>query len=199
MQSKNYTILLTEVITIILMVFNVLPLEASLFLTGLLIFYFIFSPLEDSLWVFIASIPLFVALPITENFDSMANWRILLAIMFLVLFFRSGISISLVKNTYNKWKLKENLKHFPMEYLVAVFFLIGFLSLFVASDVWTGVKKILFLINIFLIFIIIRNLAYKNKDIIKKIINAMGVALGLSLAVGYIQFISVFFAPLYTF
>ena len=84
------------------MVFNVLPVEASLFLTGLLIFYFIFSPIEDSLWVFIASIPLFVALPITENFDSMANWRILLAIMFLVLVFRSGPSITSIKNFYNK-------------------------------------------------------------------------------------------------
>ena len=199
MRSKNYTILLTEIITIILMVFNVLPVEASLFLTGLLIFYFIFSPIEDSLWVFIASIPLFVALPITENFDSMANWRILLAIMFLVLVFRSGPSITSIKNFYNKWKLRENLKHFPMEYLAAVFLLIGFLSLFAANDVWVGVKKLLFLINIFLIFIIIRNLASKNREVIKKIISAVGIALSLSLAIGYIQIISVFFAPLYTF
>jgi hypothetical protein len=73
---KNLIILFTELVVVFLMVLSVLPRETGLFLTGLLIFYFIFSPLEDSLWVFIASLPLFVALPITENFDSMANWRI---------------------------------------------------------------------------------------------------------------------------
>ena len=78
-KAKNIVILLTELTVIFLMVFGIIPREASLFLTGLLIFYFIFAPLKDSLWVFIASIPLFVALPITENFDYMSNWRILLS------------------------------------------------------------------------------------------------------------------------
>ena len=48
-QLKNLVILLTEITAILLMVFNILPRELSWFLTGLLIFYFIFSPLEDSL------------------------------------------------------------------------------------------------------------------------------------------------------
>ena len=98
------------------MVFNLAPREAALFLTGLLIFYFIFSPLEDSLWVFIASIPLFVALPVTEGFDTMANWRILLAVLFLVLFFRKGLSIGLVKNNSGQWRIKENFKHYTHGY-----------------------------------------------------------------------------------
>ena len=93
-KAKNLVIILTELAAIFLMAFNILPRELSLVITGILV---IFSPLEDSLWVFIASIPLFIALPVTESFDTMANWRILLAVLFLVLFFRHGISISLVK------------------------------------------------------------------------------------------------------
>ena len=89
---KNFVILFTEIIFILLMVFGIFPREASLFITGLLVFYFIFSPLEDSLWVFIASIPLFVALPISENFDTLASWRILSIVLFLVLFFSSFCS-----------------------------------------------------------------------------------------------------------
>jgi len=156
--KKNIVILLTELTAIFLMVFNVLPREASLFVVGLLIFYFIFSPLEDSLWVFIASIPLFVALPITENFDTMASWRILLAVLFLVLFFKQGIS----------WRLKSNFKYYQAEYLTGIFLLIMIASLFIADDVFIGIKKILFLVNIFLLYIIIRNIIHRNKNVLPK-------------------------------
>ena len=85
---KNISLVLVEGVAILLMVLRVLPREASLVITGLLIFYFIFSSLEDSLWVFIASTPLFVALPITAQFDSVANWRLLLSVIFLVYMFK---------------------------------------------------------------------------------------------------------------
>ena len=196
---KNFVILLTELAVIFLMIFNIAPREAGLFLTGLLIFYFIFSPLEDSLWVFLASIPLFVALPITESFDHMANWRILLVVMFFVLFFRYGISIRLFKTVSSKWKLEEKFTHGLLVYLTGIFLLIGALSLFVADDVWIGAKKIIFLVNIFLLFLIIQNLSAINKNIIPKLINAMKVAVGLTLGIGFIQLISVFFISLSSF
>lgn len=198
-KTKNIIIFLTELAVIFLMIFNVLPREAGLFLTGLLIFYFIFSPLEDSLWVFVASIPLFVALPITENFDHMANWRILLVIMFLVLFLRRGISIRLFKTALGKWKLEEKIKHGLVDYLTGIFLLIGILSLFVADDIWIGAKKIIFLVNIFLLFIIIRNLSAENKNIIPKLINAMKVAIGTTLIIGFAQLLSTFFVSLSSF
>jgi len=197
--KKNIVILLTELVAVFLMVFNILPREASFFITGLLIFYFIFSPLEDSLWVFIASIPLFVALPITENFDTVANWRILSAVLFLVLFFKQGIPINLVKNNLGKWRLKENFKHYQAEYLTGIFLLIAIASLFIADNMFIGIKKILFLINIFLLYIIIRNLAHKNKKIILKVMNAMKVAIGLVLGIGFLQLIMVFFMNLHKF
>ncbi len=140
-QLKNLVILLTEITTILLMVFNILPRELSWFLTGLLIFYFIFSPLEDSLWVFIASIPLFVALPIKEGFDTLANWRILSIVLFLVLFFRYGISINLIKDSFGKWRLKEKFEHYRMEYLSLIFIAISFISILVAENAWIGLKK----------------------------------------------------------
>lgn len=196
--KKNIVILLTELAVIFLVVFNILPREASLIVVGIMIFYFIFSPVQDSLWVFIASIPLFIALPITESFDSMASWRILLSVLFLVLFFKSGISINLVKIKQG-WKLREKIKHYPGEFLIGIFLLIGFFSLFVASDFVFGFKKLLFLINAFLLFIIIRNVAYKNKEAIFKIINALKVAVGLVLILGFVQLFSTFFIRLYKF
>jgi|TARA_Y100000031_G_scaffold156411_1_gene210849 O-antigen ligase len=188
--SKNIIIIITEVAAILLMVFNILPRELALFLTGLLIFYFIFSPLEDSLWVFIASIPLFTALPITENFDTLANWRILLIVLFLVLFFKQGIWSKL---------FKQKFKHYQIEYLTGVFALLACLSLLVADDFWIGAKKIIFLVNAFLLYIIIRNLGAKNKLIFNKIISAMKTAVGIVLGIGLLQLIMVFFVNLHKF
>lgn len=190
LKIDNLIILLTEIVAILLMVFNVLPRELALFLTGLLIFYFIFSPLEDSLWVFIASIPLFVALPITKSFDTLANWRILLIVLFLVLFFKQGISL--------KW-FKQKFKYYQVEYLGGIFILLACLSLLVADNIWVGLKKIIFLINAFLLYIIIRNLADRNKEIINRVISALKVAVGIVLGVGFLQLIMVFFVNLHQF
>ena len=187
--SKNIVIILFEIATILLMVFNVLPREASWFLTGLLVFYFLFSPLEDSLWVFIVSIPLFVALPIIEGFDTLANWRILIIVLFLVWFFKHWKNLSIQKlNMIYKW-----------EYLSLIFLLISFISLLVAQDVWIGLKKIIFLINGFLIYIIIRNVIAKRKEILNVIINAVKVAIGITLSIGFLQLVMIFFMNLHQF
>ncbi len=198
-QSKNLVILFTEIATILLMVFNILPREASLFLTGLLIFYFIFSPIEESLWVFIVSIPLFVALPVKEGFDTLANWRILSIVLFLVLFFKYGISIKLIKNNFGKWKLKEKFEYYRMEHLSLIFLIISLASLFVAGNAWIGLKKIIFLVNAVLIYIIIRNLVFRDKEVLHKIINAVKVAIGIILGIGFLQLIIIFFINLHQF
>ncbi len=199
---KNLVILLTELAAVFLMVFGILPRELGLFLTGLLVFYFIFSPLADSLWVFIASIPLFVALPLTEGFDTMANWRILLAVLFLVWFIKAVIprpSIKGLRGVTTRFFALLRMTFGRLEYFVSTFLLIGLLSLLVATDVTVGFKKLLFLINIFLLFVIIRNLAIKNKEIIPKIINAVKVAIGITLGAGFLQLVMVFFINLHQF
>ena len=189
MQNKIsfYIILVLEILAVVLASIGVVEREAVLVMTGLMVFYFIFSPIKDSLILFIISIPLFIALPI-GNFDSMANWRILLAILFLVWFFK-------------KFSLKGLIKTRPKSALViftALFLVIGVLSLFVATDVVVGIKKILFLINIFLLFIVVKDIA-RDEEMKSKIIKAGAWAGIISLIVGYSQLIFVFLKPLYTF
>lgn len=167
--------------------------------TGLAIFYMIFSPIEDSLCLIIASIPLFVALPISDEFDTMANWRILIIILFLCLFFKKGISLSLIKDASGRWRLKENLKHFALEmYLILPFVSIMLLSIFIADNKIAGIKKLLFLINAFLLFEIIRNVA-RDKKAILRILKAAAFGAAAVLAAASMQFLAVLFVPLYAF
>ncbi len=201
MQNKAsfYIILAVEILAILLAVFGILPREIVLIATGIMVFYFIFSPVEDSLILFIVSVPLFAALSITDNFDTMANWRILLAILFLCLFFKQGLSIKIIKDKLGKFKLREKFKHYPMEYFTGLFVIIGIFSLFIAVNPVVGIKKLLFLINIFLLYIIIRNVIFKNPEMKPKIIKAGAFAGIISLIVGYIQIISTMVTPLYDF
>ncbi len=170
-------------------------------MTGLIIFYMIFSPVEDSLCLTAMSIPLFVALPINDSFDSMANWRILIAVLFLCLFFKKGISISFIKDIQGRRRLRENVKHYLVEYLSWTFLFVAALSILVADYKILSIKKLLFLINIFLLYLIIRNLAAKanNKDMILKILRSAAIGGLVVIAVALIQFFVVLFLPLATF
>ena len=175
-----------------------IPREAILFLTGLMVFYMIFSSVDDSLYLIAMSIPFFVALPMIDGFDSMANWRILIATLFLCLFFKKGVSLSLIKNEQGRWRVCQNLKHGMLEYLMIIFLAVSAISIFFADYKILGIKKILFLINIFLLFLIIKNIA-QDKDKILKILQSAAIGGVTIIGVALFQFLAVLFVPLYTF
>jgi O-antigen ligase len=187
-----------EAIGVVLASAGIIPREAILIWTGLAIFYMIFSPVEDSLWLFVASIPLFAALPLYEGFDTLTNWRILILVLFCCLFFRNGISLSLIRDKNGKLRVKDSLKHYLAEYWFLGFLLIALLSFSVAFYKILALKKLIFLINIFLIFLITRNVA-RTKEQILKIWQAVVVGGAVVTAVSLIQFNLVLFVPLYDF
>ncbi len=203
MKKSQYSlsiILLLEVLSVILTSIGIFPREAVLILTGLLVFYFIFSRTEDSLVLFILSIPLFVALPIA-GYDSMANWRILLAVLFLVWLSKKiswKTKLAKIKTAMKGLFWLKKMRTFKLFHWTLLFLFIGGLSLIVAVDKVAGIKKLLFLINIFLLFPIIREAA-KDKKQKKRIIKAGAGAAGICLAVGYSQLIATFLTPLHNF
>lgn len=199
--SKNKAsfliVFLVEVLAILLAVFGTLPREVILISTGIMVFYFIFAKIEHSLILFIISIPLFVAMQITESFDTMANWRILLVILFLVWFLKRKwpqIKIQIFSGCCSpKLKIKSNLVKW-----VIVFLIIGALSVFVATSPVAAIKKLLFLINIFLLFPIVKDVSRDEKAKIR-INKTAATAMIIVLLIGYLQLLSVFIVPLYNF
>lgn len=177
---------------------GLVPREVILFWTGIAVFYIIFSPLEDSLWLVVASIPFFAALPVADSFDTLASWRILVLILFLCMFFKKGITVNLFKNSEGKIRLRENLKHYAVEYLSLIFLAIALLSFFIAPHKILALKKFIFLINIAVLFLIVRNLARDRRSIVK-VWQAAAVGAIASVAVAVFQFLAVLVWPLINF
>jgi len=186
-----------QVIAVLLMVFGIMPRELSIVVTGIVLFYIIFSPLKESLWILIASIPFYVALPLTLGFDTLANWRILVIALFLVLFFRQGISTVIKKSKHGR--VKKIFKYYQVEYLVGIIIVLAFLSLVAADNVWLGLKKIIFLTNVFFIYIIARNVCRRDKQARNKVISALKFAGYTILSIGFVQLVVVYFYRLHEF
>ena len=206
MRRKNIESIIIYFLNILVVFFigiGVLPIEANLFLAGILVFYFLFAPLVRCIYLFICLIPLFIALPITENFDSMSIWRILLVILFLRSLF-APYNLKTLWNKGIKWslqialeKIKEEIK-LSIFILVLIFLLIGAISIIFAPFPIAGIKKLLYFINIFMLYFVIKwNIVSKSRFL--KVLKSIVFCSGVITFIGFFQFILVFFIPLYTF
>lgn len=79
-----------------------------------------------------------------------------------------------------------------------LFFVVALISLLYAESVGMGVKKILFLGNIILLFPIVRFSIKKEEDFIQ-ILQYIFYTSAIIILIGYFQFILTFFIPLYSF
>lgn len=170
------------------------PREIFLFTAGIFVFYVAFSSLEESVLLVARSIPLFVALPITEHFDSMNMWRIIIALMFARWFFDpvrvrafiAGVrSLAREARASAQGAFRTAWRAWRIETLSVALFLIACLSLFGASDLRGGIKRILLFVNLSMLFFIVRTVA--TKETFRSI--ALNVALsGAFVAtVGFVQ------------
>ena len=179
-----------EILVVFLAAAGLIPHEAILFWTGLAVFYLIFSPPKDGLLLVLASIPLFAALPMSDSFDTLANWRILTAILFLKVFLKKE-SLKEIKSYLKDWRQPEIL-------LLSLFFLLAFTSIFAASFKILVLKKLAFLVNAFLLFLIVKKLA-RPKEFVLKIWQSLAVGGGIVILAAASQFLTVIFVPLFSF
>src|SRR3989344_1113984 len=80
--SKLKLVFTAELVLFFLIILGVVPREVSFVLAGMLIIYSLLAPFGDAVVLFAASIPLFIALPITPSFDNFNTWRIVAIIIF---------------------------------------------------------------------------------------------------------------------
>jgi len=194
-----------EIVVVFLAVFGLIPRESFLFLAGILLYFVLFSSYEESILLIARSIPLFVALPITESFDSLNTWRILVLVLFLKWFFDINFFLFLdavfkiikkskesffgaLKFTYNAWRIES---------LMFLLFLISILSLLKAEDFIVGVKRIIYFANLAMLFFVVRSVARKT-GFIKIAKNTIISGIFITI-IGFIQLLMAYFMQINNF
>ncbi|MGP8321192.1 MAG: O-antigen ligase family protein [Methanosarcinaceae archaeon] len=201
MQIKKYfgltaIVFLLELLIIILMAIDILPLEMRYFLFSFLILSFLILNFTEALILFVISIPLFTALPISGVSDSFSSWRVLIIVLALRLLFKEK---KLIKQTLKEKKITfEKLSFYRLSFFFLIFIFINFASLLVAKNIGIGIKEIIFLLNIALLFpIIIATI--KNEKQLLKIIKAVFFAGVVTVLIGFMQLLATFLVPLHIF
>ena len=133
------SVFISELIFFSLIITGLLPRETAMFLAIGLAVYVAMASLEDATILFVRSIPLFLALPITETFDNFNTWRIISAIIFLKWAWPKVTNLA----TY-----QFNKKFRTHSILLAVLLLIAFLSVIPALDKIVAIKRIIYFINL---------------------------------------------------
>ena len=175
---------IVEVVLFGLIITGVLPREAALYLAGGLAVYILFASLEDAVVLFLRSIPLFIALPLTTDFDNFNTWRILSVLIFLKWWLSSRW---LPDFRFNKYTT-------PL-YLLLV---LALLSVIPAADKILALKRIIYFANLSLVGFVIFDLA-KNGESAKRLIKNISVPVIIVTIVGLIQLISTYFIDIYQF
>ena len=181
-------IFILEVILFGLIITGVLPRETSIFLAVGLAIYMIAAPIEDATIFFVRSIPLFIAIPITTEYDNLNTWRILSIILFLKLAHITGLKYFL--------KIKGFLRYSKL-LIVLLFFAV--LSIIPAVDKASAITRIIYFINLSLIGMVIYYLAGVKKDFVERLVKNITIPMIIVITAGFIQLISTYFIDIYQF
>lgn len=174
-KNQLYFILTLEVIIILLIVLGLIPRETIFVVLGVLILYTILNSLEKGVILFVSSVPLFVALPISGGFDSLSSARIILIVLFL------------------KWLFsRKQIKFGRVEILSILLLIIMIFSIIQAADKIVAIKRIIYLINLGVLAVIVKSVV-KNKEVFKKISNAVLISGAIVFLIALAQLISVYF------
>ncbi len=183
-----------------LILIEVIPREVIIFETIALVLYFIFAAsLEDGVVFFVRSIPLFIAIPVTAEYDNLNMWRILLLALGLKWIFQKETLHYLGSGCI---LLIKNPKAFIREHSwLACLIVLGVLaaaSLLVASDSGVGLKRIIYFLNAGLLGLII-TFPQRSPKFSARLIKNITVPIIIVALVGLFQVVSTYFIDIYQF
>lgn len=174
----------------VLVVSGVLPREFAWAIAALLVGYSVWAPLEDGIVLFVMSIPLFIALPITSTFDNFNTWRIVSLVLFVKFAVRAW--------PWPNWRKLRWREHLVATGLLALVVL-AVLSLIGSQYPMVGIKRIVYFLNLAMVPIAIWWLVREGKMKAERIINAIAVPTLIVIFVGFLQLISTYLIDIYQF
>lgn len=204
LSSKNILLLLfLQFVFITLIAIGVLPRYYAFFIALAAAVYILFAEQIDSLCFCVASIPLYIALPITKSFDTMIYWRILFIELLAILIIKNrkiiGREIKKIIS-FDSWKSRVEFiwEKYKIEILALAIFILASLSLIGAPDPAAGIKRIVYYANIFIFYLAVKYIV-KSADDLKRVLKHLGLAAGIFLAAGFLQLFMLYFIPYQNF
>lgn len=217
-QKITWALVLWQFISVGLMAVGTWPGEVAVINTALLgIFILLASPFRSVLLV-ILSIPFYVILP-NPVLANLPMWRPLLVLLFVVWalhllvnqrtrllrFFAirrwntekplNGARLrEVVSNTFQR--INSQLR--PWDKVAALFLILALCSLLIARFPIHGLKQILFLVNVYFLYIVIVNVVTDEAKL-KELIRYTRYSLIIIVALGFLQYFSTLFAMPYYF
>lgn len=134
--------------------------------------------LEHAFYSVLLAIPFYLSLP-NPYFESFSAWRVSFAFLFIVYILKAGVV------SFKSLDLKR-IKFAPWDKWLAVFVAVILLSVLVAEFKGVAVKKLIFLLNVYLLYIVGANVISEKKQLLK----AMWVSfasLATIVSIGFLQ------------
>jgi O-antigen ligase len=185
--SKNFYLAAFAIINLFATVFialGILPQDVVFVVLVLQIAAVLWFDLEYGLYSFILSLPFYLVLPHLP-FDSFSVWRIVSLVLFAKFYYLNKEQANRV--VFNSWD----------KALVSLFFILLISSLF-GSEAVLGIKKLIFLGNAYLIYLL-ASVVIKSSEQIVRSIKVIFVSLFSVVLLGYVQFFATFFSSAYYF
>ena len=195
--KRNY-IFIFEIALFVLIVTGIVPRIYALALASILAFYIFRAPLEDAVLLFVQSIPLFIALPLTKTFDNFNTWRILSIIIFLRWFLHDFRLSTFDLKTFFRYHRQWHRNH-PVATSVLTLLLLAGVSLIGAPHLKEGMKRIIYFVNLSLVGVVLYDLTRNAKLKTQSLIQSIAIPTIIVVVVGYIQLVSTYLMNIYQF
>ncbi|MEK7154022.1 MAG: O-antigen ligase family protein [Patescibacteria group bacterium] len=183
-----------------LVITGVLPRSAVPFLVALLAIYVLSAELEDGVIFFARSIPFFVAIPITTDFDSLNIWRILSGLIFLKWLLRKDTLDPIFKEV--ALLIKKPIIFFKEHRIFSLTLLLLILAVASAAQAdsfMLAAKRTIYFINLSLIGIVAYDLLKKSDNFTQRLIKNISIPVIIVALVGMAQLASTYFMDIFQF
>jgi O-antigen ligase len=193
---RTRTIALLHGALFTLVITGVLPRSVVPFWTLALCLWAAVVPPRQSAAFFVFAIPLFVAIPITADFDNFNMWRPLAIVVFLKWFFTTQ-SFASAHRTVRAW-LRRPLG-WPVATSFIILFTLGLLSAFVAADWQAALRRLVLWANVILVPVVVYSLVKDDARWRHTFVRAVAWSAALVTAVAFVQLASTYLMDVYRF
>ncbi len=152
----------------------------------------LFFNIENAIYSVILSLPFYLVLP-NSYFDTLSAWRITFAVLFA-----KYLWLDYVNRGKQGGLALGTIKTFVWDKYLKYLGYVALISLYVADSSVLGLKKIIFVVNIYLLYLVIFNVI-KSKEQIIRMIKVVLVSLTAIIFLGFVQYLSTFFSSQYYF